>query len=206
MTPSGSPPSDERLLQAWSNGDAAAAQALIERHFDAITRFFRTKAGAQAQDLTQQTFLRCAEARARYSGKATFRAFLFGIARNVLFEHYREKSRGRADPDFRVTGVADLSPGAFSMLGARDEQRLLVQALQRLPMDLQSVLELYYWEEMGIEDLAAVFEIPPGTVKSRLHRARKLLRETLDQVPADDETRRSVKVILDCWAPVDGTR
>jgi len=68
---------------------------------------------------------------------------------------------------------------------ARAQQRQLVQALQRLPVELQIALELYYWEELSIDEIAAAVEIPSGTVKSRLYRGRTLLREMIDNAPPD---------------------
>ena len=81
----GDVPQDAAQLEAWRAGDQDAGEALIERHYASILRFFRTKAGEDADDLVQLTFLRCVEASERYRGDAGFRAFLFGIARNVLF-------------------------------------------------------------------------------------------------------------------------
>ena len=84
---------DADLVAGWRGGDTDAGEALIERHYDAIVRFFRTKTDVGVEDLVQRTFLVCAERLHSYGGVATFRAFLFGIARNVLFEHLRAKLR-----------------------------------------------------------------------------------------------------------------
>lgn len=75
---------DESLFQRWALGEAAAGQELFARHFDPLLRFFRRQVGDDVQDLVQQTFMGCIEARARYSTLANFRAFLFAIARNQL--------------------------------------------------------------------------------------------------------------------------
>jgi len=192
---------DDQLFRAWQAGDAAAGQALVERHYDAVVRFFRSKAGAEAHDLVQRTFLACAEARDRYRGDGSFRAFLFGIARNLLFEHIRGRVRDqRFDPDLSVRSIREMLPGVSTIMAERAEQQLLLEALQRIPVDLQILLELYYWEDLGVGEVASVVGVPAGTVKSRLHRARGLLREAMSAVPASPEAQDSVRRMLDAWA------
>lgn len=188
---------DRDLLRAWATGDDAAAQALVERHYDAVRRFFVNKAGDDADDLVQRTFLACAEGAATFRGEASFRSFLFGIARNVLFEHIRGKVRaGRNAPDFRDSAIVDLAPGVSTMATKRADERLLARALQHVPVELQVALELYYWEELSMEEIGAVLGVPAGTVKSRLHRARGLLREAIERLPATDQERASALDLL----------
>jgi RNA polymerase sigma factor (sigma-70 family) len=190
---------DEQLFSAWQGGDRSAGEALIERHYDAVLRFFRTKTGGHADDLVQRVFLVCADRGTRFRGDSTFRAFLFGIARNVLFEFLRSKLRdGARDPDFATSSILDLAPGVSTMAVQRAEQRLLVQALHRLPVDLQMAVELYYWEELSVNELSVVLQIPPGTVKSRLYRAREVLKSTMEAIPALDD-RESVRGALSLW-------
>ena len=164
-------------------------------------RFFRTKTDVGVEDLVQRTFLVCAERLHSYGGVATFRAFLFGIARNVLFEHLRARTRdGRPDAALGASAIIDLAPGVSTLAFRRAEQRSLVDALQRIPLKLQLVVELYYWEELGIDELAHLLDVPEGTVKSRLHRARGLLREAMARAPVRPAEPDSARVLLDAWA------
>ena len=191
---------DASLLSAWATGDRAAGAALVERHYDAVVRFFRNKAGDDADDLVQRTFLACAEAAGRHPGVASVRAFLFGIARNVLYEHIRGRMRAqRIEPDFRESAILDLSPGVSTVAAKRAEQRTLLRALQHIPVELQLLLELYYWEGLGIEELAQVLEVPPGTVKSRLFRARGLLREAISKVESQPAITAEAEALLETW-------
>lgn len=170
------------LLAGWRAGDRAAGEELVGRHYASVLRFFRTKAGPDADDLAQRTFLRCVEATARFRGESSVKAFLFGIARNVLFEHIRAHAReNRVDPDFSVSSILDLHPRASTLAFQRAEERRLVEALQQQPLETQLVLELYYWEELSVDEVARVVDIPAGTVKSRLHRGRELLRQALGE-------------------------
>jgi RNA polymerase sigma-70 factor (ECF subfamily) len=77
------------------------------------------------------------------------------------------------------TSVCDAGGSPSQFAAVREAQAQVLDALHRLPLDLQITLELHYWEEMSVAEIAVVLEIPPGTVKSRLHRARERLREVL---------------------------
>ncbi len=194
-------PDDADLAAAWRAGDRTAGQALVERHYDGIVRFFRTKAGPHADDLVQRVFLVVADPERGFRGESSFRTYLFGVARNVLLAHYRGRTRdARVDADFSVQSVHDLAPGLSSIAAQRADERLLFEALQRIPLDIQMTLELFYWEDLTIPELAAVLEIPEGTVKSRLHRGRALLEQAMDRIGAPDDARESVRVQLGQWA------
>ena len=190
---------DRDLFDAWRAGDRAAGTELIERHYDAIGRFFATKAGEHADDLVQRTFLRFAESTSPYRGEGSFRAYLFGVARNVLLEFIRGRVRDGAAVDLQTSAIVDFAPGAATLAAQRAEHRLLVHGLQHIPVDLQMLLELCYWEELSVEELAEVLEVPAGTIKSRLHRARRLLREAMEALPATPEQRQSVRALLKDW-------
>lgn len=195
---------DEDLLREWGAGDRAAGGELVIRHFAAVERFFAYKARDAMDDLVQRVFLLCAESAASFRGQGSVRAFIFGIARNVLCEHIRGRQRDGAVPiDFSARSIVDLVPGVATLVGQREGQRLLVLALQKLPLDLQLLLELYYWEELGMDELAAALAIPPGTVKSRLHRARALLKEAIDALPAEGAQRESGQALLAGWLARD---
>lgn len=192
---------DLELFTSWRAGDRAAGSALIERHFDALARFFGSKVGATHQDdLVQRTFLACIEGAAGFRGDSSFRAFLFGIARNLVFEHYRSRVRdGRNDPDFTTGALVDLAPGLVTAAAARAAQARLAIALERIPLEAQILVELYYWEELSVEELAAVLAVPAGTIKSRLHRARTLLREAAEALDRGGGGGASAGQELDQW-------
>lgn len=192
---------DAKLLAAWAGGDRVAGSALVERHYDAIVRFFRNKGGEHADDLVQHTFLACAERAGAFQGRGSVRAFLFGIARNVLFEHIRARVRDRlGEPDFRSSALVDLAPGVATLAARRADQRLLLSALQRLPVETQMLLELYYWEDLSMDELGDILEIPPGTVKSRLFKARTLLKDVVATLPATPAETASARILLEAWA------
>jgi len=71
--------------------------------------------------------------------------------------------------------------------------------MQRIPIDFQVALELYYWEDMPVTDIAQVLEMPEGTVKSRLWRGREMLRQEISSAPAEDALRESTLQALNEW-------
>lgn len=191
---------DSDLLLAWKDGDLNAAEVLVTRYYDAIVRFFATKAGPEADDLVQQTFLRCGEGAGRYQGTHSVRAFLFGIARNVLYEHIRRKMRDRkSEPDFRESALLDLTPGVSTQANQRAETRALVRALQQIPLESQVLLEAYYWDHLKVADLAAIFNVPPGTIKSRLYHARSELKHAITHLPPELGEQESVRLMVAQW-------
>lgn len=195
-----SEPTDDALLQAWGDGDARAGEVLVTRHLESVHRFFSNKVRGSTDDLVQQTFLACLEAAKRFQGTASFRAYLFGIARNLLHQHYRGRSRD-FDPltsSAHVMLVDQRSPA--DAMAEHEEQRLLLRGLQLLPLELQTLVELAYWESLSDRELAEVLELPVGTVKSRLRKARKELDGLLGKVSNDPALLGSSRHTLNSWA------
>lgn len=191
---------DAVLFDAWRKGDREAGETLIARHLESLERFFASKVQDHAGDLVQQTFLVCAEAKTTFRGEGSFRAFLFGIARNVLHEHIRGRVRDAAGAiDFNQSSIMDLAPGVATITHKRAEHRVLLAALRQLPIDLHLMVELYYAEEMGIDELATQFAIPPGTVKSRLHRARGMLADIIPRIGANPAEAEGARAIVESW-------
>jgi RNA polymerase sigma-70 factor (ECF subfamily) len=180
---SGTLVTDGELLAQWSAGSRAAGNELIERHFDVVHRFFRNKVGSDIEDLMQQTFLACVEARTRYQGQASFKTFLLAIARNQLFTHYSK--RRREVLDFTLTSVHDLGTSPTGVLARREDEHLLSEALRRVPLDAQVVLELAYWEGLDGAEIAQVLEVPLNTAYSRLRRAKIALLDRLRELAPD---------------------
>jgi len=192
-------PSDVELLTAWRAGDKPAGEALFDRHFAAVNRFFRNKAGDDLGDLVQRTFLTVLEARQDFRGEGSFRGYLLGIAYNVLRHHYRDRQVGRAI-DVETVSLADVAARPSEVLAARREHRRLLEALRRVPLEHQSLLELYYWESMSASEIGEVLGVPEGTVRTRLRRAKQLLEERLTQLIEDRTVLETTLACLDDWA------
>lgn len=191
---------DIELLTAWRSGDARAGNELFHRHFDSVCRFFSSKIQGDVEDLIQRTFLACVESRDRFAGQASFRAYLFGIARNVLHRYFRDKSRYKKRFSPLESTATDLAPGPSLLLADKREQRLLLTALRALPLDHQIILELYYWENLSGPELSLALELPEGTVRGRIRRAKQLLEAAIENCADSPELLRSTMADLESWA------
>ena len=188
---------DAELLDAWRGGDRRAGRELFARHIDAVSRFFTNKIGDEREDLIQRTFLACVEARDRIREGSSFRAYVLRVARNELYDHFTARVRGGVDPLTTSVLAAGTSPSGIVAKRERDE--LLLLALQQLPLALQACVELHYWEELSMVELGDVLGVAPGTAKSRLHRARELLRDNLHRL-LEDRGEQPGDADLDAWA------
>ncbi len=190
---------DFGLLDRWRDGDLAAGNQLLKRHFDALYRFFTNKVADHADDLIQATMMACVRGRDSFRKECGFRAYLFVVARHEFYRWIKKNHRSREVFDPNLMSVADLGPSPSSALARRKEQRLLLLALRRIPVELQIVLELHYWESLSTRELAEVMEIPQGTVKSRLRRAREALEKAMAELSDSQQELRSTLDNLDRW-------
>jgi RNA polymerase sigma factor (sigma-70 family) len=193
-----SPVHDEReLLRRWRAGDQSAGNALFERHFDGLYRFFAGKVSRDVEDLIQQTMLACVEGRDRIAGESTtsVRAYLFGTARNVLYAHYRRHVHERFDAVH--TSLEDLGPSPSRLVDEAAAARLLAAALRRIPLDLQILLELHYWEQLSHSELAAALAVSVGSVKGKLQTAKAQLRRHMAELASGEGLAALPEVDLD---------
>src|SRR5262245_31795620 len=173
------PEPDFDLLDRWRGGDKTAGQALFARHFDSLCGFFATKC-PDADELVQRTLLACVRSQQQFRKEASFRTYLFTLARHELYHQLRRSRRDGERLDFSVTSVAELVTTPATQLARHAEHRKVVEVLRALPVEQQTLLELYYWEDMQVTDLAEVFETTPNAIRIRLHRARRDLRERFE--------------------------
>ena len=199
--------SDALLLQAWQSGDREAGNQLVDRHFDAITRFFRNTVcgedGAAAPG--GQTLLRCTTGKDRFRGDASVRQYLYAIANNVLRKYIRARYKRRSEHlDFATVCVQELEAASpSSIIAHKREAQSLVQALREIPVEDQVVLELMYFEGLSGSELAGVLGLPEGTVRGRLARGKQRLRERVAALLARAPALPAPAVtpeLLDVWA------
>ncbi len=191
---------DRALLDAWAQGDADAGDELVRRYVDVVHRFFASKLDGDIEDLAQTTLLACVQQRAHFRGEASFKTYLLAIARRKLMLHLRKSYRGERALRLNDVSMLDIVGSPSQRVLEREEFRLLAFVLRQLPLELQMTVELFYWEELATADIAIILEVAKGTVKSRLARARELLREGVENAAASPQLRRSTLENLDDWA------
>ncbi|MGY1811201.1 RNA polymerase sigma factor [Blastococcus sp. SYSU D00820] len=182
-------PSDAELV-ARSLEDPEQFATLFDRHADAVHRYLGRRIGELADDLLSETFLVAFRRRAEYRPeRLDLRPWLLGIATNLVHGAARaERRRYRALA--RAAGEAQ-HPGGDPAddAGRLDAQALrgpLAAALAGLEERDRDVLLLFAWGQLGYEEIAAVLDVPVGTVRSRLHRARRRTRAALGPLVPDD--------------------
>jgi RNA polymerase sigma-70 factor (ECF subfamily) len=99
-----------------------------------------------------------------------------------------------------ATVGVDARPSPSQLVAARQEQRLLLRALRRLPLDMQIAIELHYWEGLKIAEIAAIVDAAPGTIKSRLSRAKVELRALIAREAETEDLCKSTLDGLEHWA------
>jgi RNA polymerase sigma-70 factor (ECF subfamily) len=183
------PPSDAQLV-TWSIEQPAHFAQLFDRHAAAVHRYLGRRVGELADDLLSETFLIAFRRRAAYRPvHVEVRPWLMGIATNLVRGHarserrrYRALARAAAEP----TAQPSDEQGSADRLVAEALRGPLAAALAALKPGDRDVLLLFAWEDLGYEEIAAVLDIPVGTVRSRLHRARRQTRAVLGPDAMED--------------------
>ena len=157
---------------------------LFDRHWQAVHRYCVSRAGSDGEGLAADTFRLAFDRRAVYDAEcADARPWLLGLATNLIRNHLRERSRG-----VRAVGRLDPSPTADHADAAIDRAEAallgpaLTQALAGIPSADRDALLLLAWNGLSYHEVAKALDIPVGTVRSRISRARLRLRTRLSEL------------------------
>jgi RNA polymerase sigma-70 factor (ECF subfamily) len=166
---------DEQLMVAFSHGSMDALGELFSRYKQPLYGFFRRRIGdpAQAEELTQETFLAILRPSSRYEPRASFRTYIYAVGLNILRAH-RRKATFRA----MFFGVAPEGHQP-AVRNTTDIEVFLREALGQLDPQDREILLLREFEQLDYAEIAEVLDLPLNTVRSRLFRARTKLRELL---------------------------
>lgn len=180
---------DVALYEAWAEGDRDAGERLVARHLATIARFFANKVAHvdDRADLVSKTFEIVSRKLGDYRRDGSVRAYLFGIASNVLRDYLKALRRRPAAQSMDEMSLADLTRSPSVRAAEAEHRQLLLVALRSVPLQTQIVLELSLFEELGRAEIAELLAEPPGTIASRLRRGRARLEEKLRELAASDE-------------------
>ena len=159
--------------------DESEFEQLFETNFESIFGYLARRVGRDvARDLAAETFAQAFGSRRRFdSRRGTRRAWLFGIAHNLVRHHLRDEER-RLRAFARIERPSAVEPPP--------EEPRLAAALADLPIGDRDVLLLFAWADLSYDEIATTLSVPVGTVRSRLHRARHQLRDALTHEEAVD--------------------
>ena len=174
---------DSVLVQRAQNGDSEAFAGLVERYQDRLyNMLYRLSHNhADAADWTQAAFLRAYEALGRFDGRASFYTWLYRIATNLALTEFRTRAR-------RATASTDFGPGnepsrtttdPADRMELKEMHERASRALAELPEEYRAAVVLKDIEGLDYAGIAAILEVPVGTVRSRIHRGRTLLQQAL---------------------------
>ena len=174
--------SEQALIQQWRQGDAVAFAGIIERHQRAVFGFLRARLSqpSDAEDMTQEVFLRFHLAQARFDSNSLIRPWLLGIARNLLREHIRGVRRRKEVAWTELCLELD-AVLPFDFDSADDALTFLPECLDSLGPSARQAIELKYRNEQRLADIGRQLHRSEGAIKLLVHRARQALRDCLDQ-------------------------
>ena len=176
---------DDALVDRFLAGDGAAFDALVRRYQDPVHRFVTWSIGDdEADDAAQDVFVEVYRSLATWRRQSTFRTWLYGVARNVCRHHARRGARHSQIHRIDVDDLPDTS-NPYGRVAQSDTNALLLSAITRLPREQRVTLMLRAWEGLPYDEIAAVTDVPVGTVRSRLHTARRTLAAAIAEW--DDE-------------------
>jgi len=177
-----SSPSDAEVI-GRSLGEPEAFGLIYDRHAATLLRFLGRRAGATvAEGLVGELFRIAFERRKTFDvSRASALPWLYGIGSNVLLKHRRAEARRlRASARMAAAGGVAYRGASAAALDARLLFPRVADAIESLPDSEREALLLFVWEELPYESVAEALELPIGTVRSRLNRARARLRELLE--------------------------
>jgi RNA polymerase sigma-70 factor, ECF subfamily len=183
---------DNELAARAASGDRRALETLLDRHADRIHAICRRVLGhpEDALDATQEAMIAVARGIGRFDGRSSFTTWLYRVSTNAALDEGRRKSR-------RPVPVEELPEpaGGGSSVESRVSSRIDVDtALQSVPEEFRVAVVLRDLCDLDYAEIATVLDIPPGTVRSRIARGRRVLAEVLgnpdpgDERPTDGDT------------------
>ena len=175
--------SDTELVARARQGDEAAFEQLVLRHQRYVFNLAYRVLGdyTEAEDITQEAFVRVWRGLSGFRGQARFTTWLYRIVHNLCLNRLPGLQRELLQTEPLEEVLADPGPSPADLFAVRQQMVFLHAQLDRLPEKYRLGLTLRYLQHLSYDEIAAALEMPMGTVKTHIHRARRLLRERLSQ-------------------------
>ncbi|MEQ9257999.1 MAG: sigma-70 family RNA polymerase sigma factor [Roseovarius sp.] len=168
---------DQRQLERVANGDRQAMGVLYQRHHKRVFHFARRFVSdvAAAEDLTNDVFIEVWHRASAYEGRSKVSSWLLGVARYKALSELRRAKPVHSKSDEILGAMEDEADDPEMVSQKRDKGAAIKRCIQRLSRDHRVILELIYYHEKTIEEVADILDIPKNTVKTRTFHARKQL-------------------------------
>lgn len=178
---------DEAAIELVLNGNAQAFSEIVDRYRDFVFGMALRFTGdrSDAQDVSQEIFLRIYGNLHRFNGKSKFSTWLYRISYNLCIDWTRKHRRDRHTAGFEDIGqeIADSRAGPEDAYLEAQRRRELQNAINGLKEKYRNILILFYFQGLAYETIGEILKIPVKTVETRLYRARKQLRSELTGLP-----------------------
>jgi RNA polymerase sigma-70 factor (ECF subfamily) len=195
-SPAAQPLTPDSLIEQCLAGDQVAWDLIVKQNWRKVFNVAYKFVGKhdEAEDLTQDIFLKIFKALASFDRRANFQTWIISISRNLCIDHYRSVRKER-QTIAREVDTADLQPassdrGPYQAAEHQDLRGLLRQALQKLPLTLRTAVVLRDLQELSYQEIADRLGLPEGTVKSRINRGRIELAHQLRRLQDKQPTVR----------------
>ncbi|MCE4222370.1 sigma-70 family RNA polymerase sigma factor [Methylobacterium sp. C25] len=178
--------SDEALVMRIAGGNALAMQSLYARHSTRVYRFLvrLVRDATQAEDLMSDVFFDVWQQAARFEGRSSVTTWMLGIARFKALSHLRKRQHAALEPEF-AEAIEDEADTPEILLQKVGKAEVIRRCLAVLSTEHREVIDLVYYHERSVEEVAEITGVPAGTVKTRLFHARKRLSEQLTAMGID---------------------
>lgn len=178
--------SDEVLIARIAGGDRLAMQVLYARHHVRVFRFILrlTRNEATAEDLISEVFLEIWRSAGKFEGRSQVSTWMLSIARFKALSQLRKRSEAELDEGM-AEQIEDQADDPETSLAKKDKGALLRECMNALSAEHREVIDLVYYHEKSVEEVAGIVGIPAATVKTRMFYARKKLSELLKEQGVD---------------------
>ena len=182
----------EALIQRCLKGDQTAWEAIVRQYRRKVFNVAYKFVGRhdEAEDLTQDIFLKIFKSLNTFDSRANFQTWLISVSRNLCIDHYRSvrKERETINRDVDASELSPISPtqGQMAMMEQRDRVQLLKDAMSALPRTLRTAVLMRDIQELSYHEIAEKLKLPEGTVKSRINRGRNELARQIRKLRGED--------------------
>jgi RNA polymerase sigma-70 factor (ECF subfamily) len=191
----------QEWMRRWAAGDGRGGDRLTQALFPLVRSYARRRLPEEQEDVVQDTFLRlAANVRAgTFRGESTVRSYVLGIARYVVCERLGARTRGRRFDPVESSLRDATGRRLSSLLGALEKHQLVLDALEDIVFEDHEILEMHYMMGLTGGEIAAVLNVPEGTVRSRIHRAMVRLRARIEEGAAAPHALETSEDVLERW-------